>query len=371
MRRRPLLAIPMIGAVALATVATTAPAFAETEVGPGLVFYGEADFGVEDAGYPAGVDWFFGDVNGTPGTYEFTPAGLEITSTGANTQVQILNQDVSITSTTGGSSALINAIDSAPSVESDGSGWTFQLPLFYNGQAGFTTLRPAVAGGISESTENWISSQAIPAAGGEPAIPANTPTPLVDILANLDEQTDWTLLAYGLIVDNADTTIHWVEFDATVNFFSPVPAAVAAPASLTAEEASEGGIALSATGLTPDVEVSFFILPPGVTDINDPSVVVVPDNGVTSGPDGSVAALYEPADELAVGIYTVVVLGENWIGSLYFAGAPVETTFEITAPELAATGVDALPLGAGALGVLLLGAGALAVVRIRRSATRG
>src|SRR5690606_21178113 len=240
------------------------------------------------------------------------------------------------------------------------------------GQAGFTTLRPAVAGDIPAAAENWISSQAIPAAGGEPAIAANTPTPLADILANLDEQPDWTLLAYGLIVDDADTTIHYIQFDGFVSFFSPVPAAVAAPASLTAEEASDGGIALSATGLTPGVEVAFFILPPGVTAINDPSVVVVPENGVTSGPDGSAAARSQPADELETGVYTVIVLGENWIGGLYFVEAPLQTTFEITAPELAATGADsALPLGAAALGVLLLGAGALAAVRIRRTATRG
>lgn len=283
-------------------------------------------------------------------------------------QVQILDQDVSISSTSGGSADLRSAVMNS-TVVSDTDEWTFQLPLFYNGESGFTTLRPSVTGVILAPTFNWISSQAIPAAGAEPAIPANTPIPLDDILANLDAQTDWELLAYGLIVDGGETTVQQIAFDGEYSFFSPLPTATATPASLTAAEASDEGIALSASGLTPGYEVDFYILPPGVTDISDSSAVAVPGDGVVGDANGEVAAVYQPASELAPGVYTVIVAGAGWLGGFYGSGAPLATSFEITAPELAATGADVLPLGAAALGVLLLGLAVLAIVRIRRAAT--
>src|SRR5690606_18381922 len=65
----------------------------------------------------------------------------------AGMQVQILDQGVSISSTSGGSADLRSAVMNS-TVVSDTDEWTFQLPLFYNGESGFTTLRPSVTGVI-------------------------------------------------------------------------------------------------------------------------------------------------------------------------------------------------------------------------------
>src|SRR5690349_21302887 len=126
--------------VSSSVLLAAAPANAATTIDD-TTFYAAADFGVEAGGYPAGVDWFFGDVSGADGSAAFTALGIEF-NTGADGQVQILNQDVA----TPASAADLIAILDAVEVASTETAWTFQLPFFAEGSGGFTTLRPADQG---------------------------------------------------------------------------------------------------------------------------------------------------------------------------------------------------------------------------------
>lgn len=148
--------------------------------------------GVEGDTYPAAT-WFLGDPQGPALTQDTT--GLTIPG-----QNQLLYGQ----STTDVSGADFEAFIDGAAFASTGSPATFQVPVFFNGEANtaFTTLRPAETG--SPTTDMlWISSQTV--AG----LTANEAVPFADIMAAFDgvEGDAAEILAFGIFVDEGSTTV--------------------------------------------------------------------------------------------------------------------------------------------------------------------
>lgn len=372
MRNRRIAAASGTAAVVAATILLgAAPASAETVI-ENVTFYGETDFGVEDAGYPMGVDWFFGDDGDPNGTAEFTPVGLEINGSGTPGVVQILNQNVTTPATANELADLVADVE----VYADGD-WTFQLPLFADGTTEFTTLRPAASNTLDAAT--WITSRPIIGTGtvDTPQYAAGATDSLGNLLAAIYDNGTPTLLAYGLWFGAADTTlvfgITWGENENGSDFaslFFPAPERSVVPTTLTPEETATTGITISGTGPTWNPEGYFL-------DIHLCEGGSEPAYTETASYDSetfvlSVEVVFE--DPLPTGEYCVVFDDDSLLYSLIESWNDEEVAFtfvvaeaEVAAPTLPATGVDGFGFMFIATGLVAAGAAALAVVRIRAS----
>lgn len=349
--------IPAVGvAVALVAASTF---FVVTPAAAANFYYDAADFGQEPPSpstYPAGFDWFYGDVT-SDGDIDWEAGGMEMNNgTNINGNVQILNQDVS-TPAPGGLATLADN----SSVLSDTGEWTFQLPLFANpttGPQAFTTLRPAAQGNSAvDSTLQWITSQVIPTDGGGVAYAAGASATLVQFEAALNALDSYQLLAFGLFFTTADTdTIHAIRFDGDWSIFTPEPLATVVPGALSVADFTNTakGVTATVTGFLPGELTGWWLgLPDG--DYTPIGQVFADTTGTATlefvAPAGAVAGEYS-----------------LWVDSQYFVdigGTFVEVFFDVTPNALAATGVDAS--GAGMLAGILLITG-LGVMLVRRRA---
>lgn len=351
-----------VGATALiaaATLFSAAPAAAETAVGD-AVFYGAADFGTESGGYPAGVDWFYGDVAGTQGPTSFTPSGLFANDGSAPAgDVQILNQNVVTPASAPDALSVVGGSD----VFADNDTWSFQLAFFAEaGETGFTTLRPTTLGTVGG---DWITSQAIDATATTPAYAAGDSAPLEDLLDALYGDDLPTLLAYGVFVDaSTSVTITGVEFGDDVSLFSPVPTRSATPNPVSPEAFSTAGqgVTFTGTGWLPGTEVYLYV----ALDVDDAEPIIdLTDAEYVADENGNVSVTVVLPTPPANGVYNVTLDDD---GLLYNLG--VFPSFELTvAPQLAATGAEVNPWLIATAALLALG-GAGAVIYARRNALK-
>jgi hypothetical protein len=345
--------------IAAATMFVATPAYAETAVGD-AVFYGESDFGVEDGDYPAGVDWFFGDVSGVDGPTSFGPAGLVFNDGSAPTgNVQILNQDVATPET---AEALQDIIEDA-GVLADDDTWSFQLPFFAEpADGGFTTLRPAAYGTLGG---DWITSQAIAAVDPADAYAAGDTAPLADLLAALYAGGEPTLLGYGLFVDAGVTvTVTAVNFGETTSVFSPVPARTITPNPVSPQVFSTAGqgVTFTGTGWLPGSRVYLSV---GLDDDDSEPIISFTGDEYTADENGNVSITVVLPTLPANGTYEVYFDDD---GVLYELGALPSLSLTV-APQLAATGAEVNPWLIGTAALLALG-GAGALVYARRNAVK-
>jgi hypothetical protein len=148
------------------------------------------EIGTETNPY-AEAAWFLGNPVGPALTQDTT--GLTIVG-----QNQLLYGQ----STPGVTGAEFQAFVEGAAFASTGSPATFQVPVFFDGEAntGFTTLRPAVTG-TPVTTTQWISSQTV--AG----LTANVPVSFEEIVAAFGEGDAAEILAFGIFVDAGSTTV--------------------------------------------------------------------------------------------------------------------------------------------------------------------
>ncbi len=363
MRRHKLAAALTTAALATSSVLiTAAPASAATTI-DNVTFYTAADFGQEAAStYPAN-DWFFGEVSGAVGSGTFTWQGLEFNGA-ADGKVQILNQNVSTPATAADLLGLIdNNVDVAWTSPAAGDDWTFQLPMFTQGNTGFTTLRPAAPNTVDG---DWITSGAISDGGGV-VYAAGSTAPLGDLLDAVYDDVLPTLLGYGFFVNpGAQPVIHAVDWDGDISAFTPVFDPQVTPTTISTTDLVDPakGLTVSFQGSLPDGATSFdgslgdgvgYIF---VSDANDDEVFFTDD--VEVSPTGTLSLKINP--NLPVGTYSVYVDDDAY--AYRFLG--LGTTTEITVvAALAATGVDVtIPAGI-AIFTLLGGALALFYARSR------
>jgi hypothetical protein len=356
MRRHKIAAVlGTAGLVSASVLITAAPASAATTI-ENVTFYAAADIGQEVAStYPAN-DWFFGEVSGDVGSGSFTWQGLEFNG-GADGKVQILNQDVETPASAAG---LIDLIDSAAvrsTSPAAGDDWTFQLPLFSQGGAGFTTLRPEAVN--STSTDGtWITSGAI-SDGVTTLYNAGDSASLADLLNAVYADALPTVLAYGFFVNpGAEPVIHAVRWDGAISAFTPVFNPQVTPTTISTTDLVD-----PAKGLTVSFQGS---LPGGVgyvyvEDAEGNEVFFTDDVEVSA--TGTLSLKINP--NLPVGTYSVYVDDDAYAYSFLGLG----TTTEITVvAALAATGVD-VTIPAGIAIFTLLG-GSLALLYARRRTAR-
>lgn len=354
MRSRLAAALAASTLVVVPAVLVAAPANAETTI-DNVTFYGEADFGVESGGYPAGVDWFFGDVAGTDGAHTFDAWGLNF-NTGAPGDIQILNQNVTTPATAADLLNVLGEVD----VYSVDANWVFQLPLFAEpGSTQFTTLRPSVENGVSglgpntynlDLTSDWITSQAFGTyAAGDAA-------PLVDLLAEVYGGGAPTLLGYGFFVDDTvDATIEAIEWEGQISAFTPVVSRTF-PSTISITTASTTGIPISLTGALPTVDIYL--------ELDDPTNTrVYEDKDTPIGPDGTFATSIVLPASAPLGTYRLTFDDDSY--AYGFLGLmPDDQPIEVTAAILPATGTE--DAGLIAVGVLVLLGGATLVLVSRR-----
>ncbi len=346
-------------AVALASVsvlATAIPANAATTI-DNVTFYGSSDFGQESAGYPAGFDWFFGEVSGTEGSAEFTPFGIEFNGA-ADGKVQILNQDVETPATATELADILDDIDLA----STSDDWTFQLPFFAEGASGFTTLRPGTTGSTF-TAQAWITSQAIAATTTTPAYVAGASAPLADLAAALYGDAAPTLLAYGFFVNPGDEPIiQGINWDGAISSFTAVYTQTVGPTTISTGDLGDPakGISLALTGAVPGFTGNSVYIRLRDSEGED----VFSDFTHFVAPDGTFShTLVIP--NVAPGNY-VLTFDDNSYG-YQFLHLGVQYDITVIA-ALAATGVDATVPAGIALGTLL--GGSLLVFASRRRSER-
>jgi len=339
--------------VGVATLAFAVPASAVTTLGS-TTFYGSSDFGVEAGGYPAGVDWFFGDVNDADGSRAFTGEGLSINGA-ATGEVQILNQNFG---TTFASADEVEAYLSETYVVASNSSWVFQLPLFAEGNAGFTTLRPDTAGVITSAT-TWITSGDIPGS----AYLAGDDGSLSDLLDAVYAGTAPTILAYGLFFRPVDvTSVVGIETPTGSSVFLPQPVRTLSPSPISATDfATAGkGLTLTGTGWLPNSPVYLSIG-------SDETGEIYKDLTYTTDAEGNISITVVLDAVPALGTYTIYFDDDDELWSL---GALPSLELEVVAaaaaaPVLAATGSDGAGLIAATGSLLLLG-GLVTLVALRR-----
>lgn len=381
--RRLVAAVGTTSLVAASTLLIASPASAETVV-ENVTFYEEADFGVEPpapSSYPAGADWFFGDDSDgqDAGTATFTPSGLAVNDgSGTNGIVQILNQNVT---TPGSVAELISLVDDVI-VYADSSDWTFQLPLFTQGDTGFTTLRP-VATGTTDPGGDWITSWAIP------GFAADAQAPLSELLTAIYEAdgADPVLLAYGLwfAADQSPTVqaISWGlnEVDYPLySAFVEVPTRSVAPTTMTVSESSETTVTFTGTGwLEEDYYLEIFLC-----EGSDEESTYVPYDFVSQSvsEDGTMTVVVAFPEGLEIGQYCAIFDDnalfyhtlQSWWDEEYIPAftvtddAAAEEAAEEEEETLPATGADPAQLMVAATVLLLLGAAVLVTVQLRRRA---
>lgn len=188
--------------------------------------------------------WHEGYVNATP-AYSVGAAGLNI-GVGANSQ--IINGLATPLATTDPFSLLASASVTVA------SGQAFlQVPVYFGAGTDFATLRPATGAGPGTSGvalgDQWVSSRVIPATATTPAIAANTPALLGDVLeALLAQGGSLRVLAFGVLAEaSAPTVVTAIVWNGvTYNF---VPALAATGVTALAVPASLAGAALLAGAL--------------------------------------------------------------------------------------------------------------------------
>ena len=375
---RPAAVLATAALVAASTALIAAPAYAEETVGD-VTFYGAADFGQESSGYPAGVDWFFGDdSDGTgAGTATFTVNGLEINNgSGTDGIIQILNQNVT---TPADAPAFVTWVETFSVYEdsaADPGAWSFQVPLFADGTSEFTTLRPSALG-TADTSINWITSQAIIGAGsvGTPDYPAGSAAALSDLLSAIYNNGSPTLLGYGLWFSDAQSpVIHAISMGEDISAFTPVPERSIAPGAEVTSAETESGITVSGSGWLPGSDTYFSVWPcvDGDTDAEPTDemmdefethvlTVIGEDLYADAGGNVSVTFSFEPG--LEPGFYCYVFDDDAFLWS---NGVLPALSFEVLPEELAATGADPMNGMLAAAGFLGLGALALTLVMVRR-----
>jgi hypothetical protein len=356
MRRHKITAVLGTAALVSASVLiTAAPASAATTI-DNVTFYTAADFGQEGGGsYPAN-DWFFGEVSGAEGSASFTTQGLEF-NTAADGKVQILNQNVATPATVDELIALVDDADIASDAPEPGDDWTFQLPLFAEGGAGFTTLRPATPNNIDVAVD-WITSGAI-SDGVTTFYNAGDSAPLEDLLDAVYAGAAPTVLAYGFFVDpGAQPIIHAVRWADAVSAFTPVYAPTVTPNPITNVDLANPakGLKLSFAGSLPGDT--------GYVQLSNADGDTVFENYDTPiAADGTFN--FTVVANLAPGTYYLEFDDDGYAYGFLGLGQ----TFEVTVvAALAATGVNAtVPAG---IAIFTLLGGALALVFARRQKAR-
>ena len=161
--------------------------------------------------------WHEGYSNATP-AYSVQANGLHL-GDGANSQI------INGLAATAIGVDLSSLITSADVNVVSGQVW-LQVPVLVGSADTFTTMRPAVAAGAGAASyalaDLWELSQ--PAAG----IPANTPTPLGDIIAAFEAAGPVDLLAFGVLAQSSSpSVVHSVLWNG-VRYQFAAPAALAA-----------------------------------------------------------------------------------------------------------------------------------------------
>lgn len=338
--------------VGVSTLALAVPAGAATTLGD-TTFYGESDFGVEAGGYPSGVDWFFGDVTLTDGSYDFTAEGLAVNN-GLPGQVQILNQDIADFTSTAEAISFLQDVD----VVASNGDWTFQLALFADGATGFTTLRPNAPGVITDATQ-WITSQ--PIAGSPYGLEGSAS--LEDLLNAVFAGATPDFLAYGLnVMPTQSSTILGIETPDATSVFIPQPVRTVTPNPISAIDlATPGkGLTLTGSGWLPNSPVYLAIG-------TESGPVFLDTTTYTADASGNVSATIVTDEVLPVGTYGLFFDDDD---ALYGLGALPQLQLEVVeataaAPVLAATGSESAGVLAAAGGILLVG-GLVTLVAIRR-----
>jgi LPXTG-motif cell wall-anchored protein len=154
-----------------------------------------SDIRPDETSYPG---WHEGYTNATP-AFSVQDNGLHL-GVGANSQ--IINGLASPLATTDPFSLLTSASVSVVSGEA-----FLQVPVFFGPGTDFSTLRPAVGATAGTTgvalTDQWISSRAIPASATTPAIAANSPVVLGDLLeALLAQGGSLRVLAFGVLAQS-------------------------------------------------------------------------------------------------------------------------------------------------------------------------
>jgi LPXTG-motif cell wall-anchored protein len=358
MKQSKTLSAVLAGALAIAGVLLVGPAAsASTVVGEGT-FYGASDFGTETSSYPSGVDWFFGDASGTDGPHAFTADGLELNGD-ASGNVQILNQNVGTQPAT--AAAFIDLVGTMAVASDDDSTWTLQIPMFAEGTtpAEFTTLRPSFTGNIDNSdpgSEVWVTSRAFG------AYAANDTDTLADFADAIFAGEAPLVLGYGLWVGAADTAViqafHWGDDS---SYFLPAPTRTISGTSFTIDQITTTGFTLTGTNWMPNADIYLEITDPDGDDVS------VPDPGDADA-SGNVSVHIVLSAPVKPGTYTVTFDDDGFYFNSDVFGDPF-TTFEVLAPELAATGAAESAPALGAAGLVML-AGLLLVVGARRRRAR-
>ena len=299
---------------------------------------------------PYSAGWFAGEVAGGNGTAVQSAAGLVIT--GGDAGFQILNGDP----VNGAPVSLSDAIY-YQSVSTLGDEAYFQIAVFGEPEAEFTTLRPVNA---AEIWGDWTTSQSV--AG----LVANESYTKDELIAALDGGASAAqVLAYGLFVNAGETsTVRAIYFNNNTYYFASArPTLTVNPTVLTVAEAANP-VTLSGAGFAPGETV---------------------DIGIGYGNSGdSLGEAVADANGAFTFTYSFVGVTEPFTGT-FFAGDssgifsasaefsvvanPVVPTTPVTPTTptnvLPATGFDAnsaLLLG----GVLLLAGAGIALVTLRR-----
>jgi LPXTG-motif cell wall-anchored protein len=190
--------------------------------------------------------WHEGYANPTP-AYDVTTAGLSL-GNGANSQ--IINGLATPIVTTAPFAAFTSLSVTVVSGEA-----FLQVPVFFGPGNTFATLRPATGATAGTSgvalTDLWVSSRAIPATATTPAIAANDPVVLGDLLEALVAQGGSVqLLAFGVLAQaSAPAVVSQVSFNGVSYSFVPQLAATGVDPASTLAAAGGALILLLAGGV--------------------------------------------------------------------------------------------------------------------------
>lgn len=340
--------------LATASLLLATPASAATTIGDGT-FYDASDFGVEGTSYPAGVDWFFGDVTGTEGPHSFGIEGLQLNGDQSG-NVQILNQNVGTQPTS--AADLIDIVENFWIDSDDDTKWALQLAFFGEGASSsqFTTLYPNDLGNLSgpAAASTWYTTGALGSYG------AGTTATLQELADELFVDEAPTMLAYGAYVVNTNTAvIRHVEWRGEVSLFVPMPTRAISTTSITPADASTTGFTLTGTNWRPGSDVYVWIDDPDGNGVFNSMTTVADSSGNVS------FAVVLPAP-VELGAYEVTFDDDGYFFGLDVMSSPF-TTLNVVAAQLAETGAsESGPYFAGAAGILaILGLSAIVVSRRR------
>ena len=293
---------------------------------------------------PYAAGWFAGEVTAGDGTAVQSAAGLTIT--GGTNGFQLLNGDP----VNGAPISLTEAL-SYQQVSTVGADAFFQISVFGEPGAEFTTLRPVVA---TDIWGQWTTSQSV--AG----LTANDPYTKEQLLAALDAGTAAEVLAYGVFVNAGTTsTVRALYFGSDTHYFAARPTLSVNPASLTVAQVATP-ITLTGAGFAPGENVFIGI---GYGQSGDSlGEVVADENGAFT-----FTYSFEGVTEPFSGVLFAGDESGLFSASVDFA-VVANPVVPAAVPVLPATGFDSssfLLLG----GVLLLAGAGVAVATVRRKAS--